>query len=212
MKKILEKFKNKKIQRISIVVVFTVIFLALFLAYFTFSGKVKIEDSLVNGTVINITPNSPGALKKVFVIDGQKVRKGDALALVGSQTLMAYTDGVVVSSNKQIGGMVSVQTPVVSLIDPSSMRIDGTIDENKGLSFVKVGQAVSFTIDAIPGKTFWGYVDEISQTAKQTQVAFSISSERPTQQFDVYVNFDALKYPQIKSGMSSKMTIYTNTN
>jgi hypothetical protein len=91
------------------------------------------------------------------------------------------------------------------------MRIAGTIDENKGLDKVKIGQVVAFTVDALPNQTFWGYVDEIGVTSKQTALQFSVSSERPTQQFLIYARFNAYKYPQIKNGMSAKMTVYTNT-
>jgi multidrug efflux pump subunit AcrA (membrane-fusion protein) len=97
------------------------------------------------------------------------------------------------------------------MINFADMRVAGTIDENKGLDKVKIGQTVSFTVDALPGTTFWGYVDEISPTAKQTQLQFSVSSERPTQQFLVYARFNSYAYPQIKNGMSAKMTVYTNT-
>jgi multidrug resistance efflux pump len=92
------------------------------------------------------------------------------------------------------------------------MRVAGTIDENKGLDKIHVGQVASFTVDAYPGKKFWGYVDEISQTANQTQASFSISSTRPTQQFTVYVRFNANDYPELKNGMSAKMVVFTNTN
>jgi hypothetical protein len=40
---------------------------------------------------------------------------------------------------------------------------------------------------------------------------FSVSSERPTQQFLIYARLNAYAYPQIKNGMSAKMTVYTNT-
>jgi multidrug resistance efflux pump len=80
------------------------------------------------------------------------------------------------------------------------------------LDQIKVGQVVSFTIDAFPGKTYWGYVDEVAPTAKTSQLSFSISSERPTQQFIVYARFNSAKYPEIKNGMSAKMTVYTKTN
>ena len=115
-------------------------------------------------------------------------------------------------ANNQVGGSVSPQTPLVQLIDPSQMRVSGTIDENKGLDQIHVGQVVSFTVDAYPGKTFWGYVDEVAQTAKTTQASFSISNERPTQQFQVYARFNATAYPELKNGMSAKMEIFTNTN
>jgi multidrug resistance efflux pump len=174
-------------------------------------GRIFIDDALVNASIITVTPTTSGRLMIVDAKEGKYVKKGDILAIVGSEVIRSTVDGLVIMANSQIGGSFSPQVTVAQLIDPSQMRIAGTIDENKGLSKIKVGQAASFTVDAFPGVTFWGLVDEVGPTAKQTQLSFSISSERPTQQFQVYVRFPATKYPQLKNGMSAKLTIFTNT-
>lgn len=191
----------------------TVILLTIAGYYFyqSHEGRVFIDDSLIQAPIIAVAPTAPGKLQEMDVYENQMVKKGDPLAIVGSQTLYADTPGLIIMANNQIGSIVSATSPVVQMLNPVDLRVAGTIDENKGLSDIKVGQVVSFTVDALPGKTFWGYVDEISPSAKQTQVAFSISSERPTQQFVVYARFHAAAYPQIKNGMSAKMTIYTHT-
>lgn len=180
-----------------------------FTLYLKMSNRVFIDDSLINAPLVAINPSTSGVVEKILVTEGEHVHKGDALAIVGSQTLYAYTDGIIVSVNNQTGGTVNPQVTLIQMINQNDLRVDGTIDENKGLDDIKVGQVVSFTVDALPGKTFWGYVDEISPTAKVTQAAFSISSERPTQQFDVFARFDSATYTAIKNGMSAKMTIYT---
>lgn len=172
-------------------------------------GRVEIENSIVEAPIISLYTPVPGVLNSLPATEGHTVKTGDTLAVVGSNTLRSQTDGLVVTASNLVGGTVSTQAPVVQLINPNDMRIDGTIDENKGLNDIKIGQPVSFTVDALPGQTFWGYVDEVSATAKSQQVAFTISSERPTQQFQVYAKFDARHYPQIKNGMSAKMTVYT---
>jgi len=97
------------------------------------------------------------------------------------------------------------------MIRPVSMRVAGNIDENKGLTDIKVGQVVSFTIDALPGHTYWGYIDEIAASANSSTFSFSTSTERPTQQFTIYAKFDTGDNPVIKNGMSAKMVVYTKT-
>jgi multidrug resistance efflux pump len=87
----------------------------------------------------------------------------------------------------------------------------GKIDENKGLKDIRVGQTVSFTVDALPGNTYWGYIDEISPSALAPAFSFSTSSERSTQQFNVYAKFDSSLYSLIKNGMSAKIVVYTRT-
>jgi multidrug resistance efflux pump len=176
------------------------------------TGRIFIDDSQVTAPLITVAPTTSGRLFEVNAQEGKFVKKGDVLAVVGSETIRSTADGLVVMVNNQIGGSLTPQNSIAQIIDPSQMRIAGTIDENKGLNKLDVGQVASFTVDAFPGQTFWGFVDEISPTAKQTQLSFSISSERPTQQFQVYVRFPASKYPHLKNGMSAKLTIFINTN
>ncbi|HEX7042763.1 MAG TPA: efflux RND transporter periplasmic adaptor subunit [Patescibacteria group bacterium] len=212
MKNLFAKLKNPKILKPILIVIIILATISGYYFYQIKQGRVFIDDSLIEAPIIAVAPSAPGKLLSTNVYEGQNVKKGDPLANVGSQTLYADTNGLVIMSNNQIGSLVSATSPVVQLINPIDLRVAGTIDENKGLSDIKVGQVASFTVDALPGKTFWGYIDEISPSAKTTQVAFSISSERPTQQFVVYARFNASDYPQIKNGMSAKMTIYTKTN
>lgn len=211
IKNLLSKIKDPKVMRILIIIVVAVLFIGGFFVYEKTKDRVSIENSLVLAPIVSISPDAQGKILAIKVYDGERVRKGDDLATVGTKTLNAYEDGLVVSTNNAVGSLANPQIPVVSMINFSDMRIAGTLDETKGLNKIRIGQTVSFTIDALPGQTFWGYVDEISPTAKQTQLQFSVSSERPTQQFLIYARFNAYAYSQIKNGMSAKMTVYTKT-
>lgn len=211
MTKIVAHIKNPVVFRIILTSFFTLIFVTLFFTYFTKVDRIAIQNAFVTSSITSLAPTIPGKVKDVFVHEGQHVNKGDKLALVGNEILYAYTDGLITETNKQIGSLASSQISVVKLLDENTVRVDATIDENKGLNELKPGQVASFTIDALPGKTFWGVVDEVAVTARQTQAAFAISSERPTQQFDVYIKFNISEYPEIKNGMSSKVVIFTKT-
>lgn len=211
MKNLISKIKNPKVLRTLLIIFVIVGLLGGFIMYEKLRDRVSIENSVIQAPIISISPDAQGKILSLKVYDGEKVNKGDVLAVVGTKTLNAYEDGLVISTNNAIGSIANPAVPVVQMINYSDMRVAGTIDENKGLENVKIGQPISFTVDAFPGETFWGYVDEISPSSKQTQLQFSVSSERPTQQFLVYAKFDAYKYPQIRNGMSAKMTIYTKT-
>lgn len=211
MKNLFEKIKNPKILRVLVTVILLALVTVGYLYYQLTQGRVFIDDSLVSGSISTIAPLSAGTLQELDVYEGQHITKGQPLAIVSGQTLYSNEDALVIQANNQLGGIVSSVNPIAQLIDTNTMRIAGTIDENKGLDQIKVGQVVSFTVDALPGQTFWGYVDEISPSAKQSALAFSISSERPTQQFVVYARYDGTKYQEIKNGMSAKMVIFTNT-
>lgn len=211
MRNLFGKLKNPQVlKKIGFSILVILIIVGFFYVEKT-HGRVGIENSLVSAPISTIAPSTSGTLSELDVYEGQQVKKGDKLAIVGGQTLYADTNGIVISAPNQIGSTVGPTTQLIQLINPNDMRIAGTIDENKGLSDIHVGQVASFTVDALPGKTFWGYIDEISPSAKTTALSFSISSERPTQQFIVYARFDANKYPEIKNGMSAKLTIFTDT-
>ncbi len=211
MKKIIERLRKQGVLKVLIAGTILAVLAGVFIVYQLLRDRIAIDDSIVVSPIISISPSSPGKIFSINVHDGEKVNEGQIMAIVGTNSLISYKNGIVVSTDNEIGSIATAQTPVVQMINLSDMRIAGTIDENKGLDKIKIGQAVSFTVDALHGKTFWGYVDEISPTAKQTQLQFSVSSERPTQQFIVYANFNAYKYPQILNGMSAKMTVYTKT-
>ncbi len=212
MKKIFSLFKNKKFLKIFGVTLFLCALIGSYVLYEELSGRVFIDNSLIQAPIITIAPSISGKVREMDVTEGQYVTKGQQLAVVGSDILRADTAGLIVSAPDITGSTVSPQTQIIQMIRPVDMRVAGTIDENKGLNQIKVGQVVSFTVDAFPGKTYWGYVDEISPTAKASQISFTISSQRPTQQFIVYARFDSTKYPNLKNGMSAKMTVYTRTN
>ena len=209
LSKILQQFRDPKFRRVFILVVLLVLLVVGGFYYLSHQNRVFIDDSLIQAPIITISPQAPGILNETDVSIDQYVSVGDQLAIVGTQVLRANTDGLIVDANKEIGSSIAPQTSVIQMVNSNDFRVVGTIDENKGLNEIKTGQVVSFSVDAYPGKTYWGYVDEVSPTSKQTALTFSISSERPIQQFSVFARFDPQKYPEIKNGMSAKMIVYT---
>ena len=106
------------------------------------------------------------------------------------------------------GQAVGNQDSIVKIIDPQQLRVIGTVDETKGLSDIRLGQKVTFTVDAFPSKEYHGVVDSISPTARSSDIVFSISDKRAQSQFDVKVKYDIYAYPELENGMSAKMWIY----
>lgn len=209
MKHAFSHFKNRSFRTAFTAAVLLVLSAAGYLYYLLSSARVHIDNSLIQSPLITISPSMSGKVQEIAVQEGQSVQVGDTLAVVGSETLRADTDGLVVSASDLTGSSVSPQTALIQMIRPVNLRVQGTIDENKGLNTIRVGQTVSFTVDALPGRTFWGYVDEISPSAKTSAFSFTASSERATQQFTVYAKYDSAKFPDIKNGMSAKMVVFT---
>ena len=76
-------------------------------------------------------------------------------------------DGIVISRNVDVGQTVaaSLSAPTLFLIaaDLSQMQLNASIDESD-MAKVSRGQRVSFTVDAHPGHTFSGTVEQIRLT------------------------------------------------
>lgn len=212
MKNLMTKFKDPKFLKVFGGILLVIIIAVLYIVFEKTTGRVFIDNSVIQAPVITVTPAISGTVKEIDVKEGQKVEAGDVLAIVESDIIRTDTDGLVIAAPDLTGSNVNPQTQLIQMIRPVNMRVSGTIDENKGLDQIKVGQVASFTVDALPGKTFWGYIDEISPSAVSPAFSFSTSTERSTQQFTIYARFDTPSYPMIKNGMSAKMVVYTKTH
>jgi multidrug resistance efflux pump len=179
--------------------------------YWVVSSKtVYIDLSSIQAPVIKLSPVNSGPLQAVFADVGDKVTANQPIARVGDEIVEAQTSGEIVSIDKNIGefeNAISGQSVVATMVDPSQIRVVGRLDEDKGLSSVKVGGMALFTVDAFGSKKYYGVVDEIGQIS-QGYTTTNIFDQRPTNQFDVYVRFDPTKYPELKDGMSARIWIY----
>lgn len=187
----------------------TILLVAIITAY-VISGnrEVAITSSAISAPLIALSPTGAGRLDEVYVNPGDTVSANTAVALVGTEVVRTKLAGLVVSVNDTVGAQVTPGSAVVTMIDPSQLRVVGKIDENKGLAQIQVGDPVRFTVDAFGSRTFQGVVDEIAPTSNQSGIVFNISSQREVQQFDVKVRFDTTAYPLLKNGMSARMWVY----
>jgi len=172
------------------------------------TSYVAIDMSQIVAPVIQIGPESEGVLTAIYVKNGDEVKVNQTLAQVGSEILSAKIAGTILNVQNTPGQVFMPGSAVISMIDPSQLRVVGKIDEDKGLSRIKVGDPSTFTIDAFGGNQFTGVVDEISSTSNQSGVTFSISDKREIKQFNVKVKYDVLQHPEFKNGMSVKLRVY----
>lgn len=201
-------FKKPFIKSImSMVVIFGLLFTFLF--WLGKKNTVSIENSYLEAPITNLSPSTPGILNALYVKEGDTVEANSQVALVGSQILSTQEGGVVSFAEKVLGNYFSPGQTVVSVVNTKEMKVVGAIEETKGLKDIKVGQRATFTVDAFPGKTYEGRVEQISPVSSDTGVVFSISDKRPVKKFNVKVAFDVSLYPELKSGMSAKITVHT---
>lgn len=170
--------------------------------------RVYVEKSRIEAPEISLSSASGGILEKLYVKPGDSVTKNEVVAQIGNDMVMTRDAGLVISTQNSIGKNFSPGETVATIIRPEDLRVTAQVEEDKGLSNVKVGQRVMFTVDAFSGKKYYGLVDEISPTARTSDVVFNISSQREEQDFDVKIRFDISQYPELKNGMSAKSWIY----
>jgi multidrug resistance efflux pump len=171
--------------------------------------RVAVDTASIVAPEIDLSPSQPGTLQDVYVNEGDQVPANFTVAQVGNQLIQTQVAGIIISVPDQVGAQVNAGTPVVTMIDPTQLRVVGQVQENEGLDRIKVGDPVTFTVDAFGSQTFSGVVDEVSPTSQESQIVFNISDQREEQNFDVKARFDTSAYPQLKNGMSARMWIYT---
>jgi len=86
--------------------------------------------------------------------------------------IRAPIDGVVVERNVDLGQTVaaSLQAPILFLIakDLTEMQVNASVDE-ADVGQIEPGQRVTFTVNAFPGRTFEGRVEQVRLAAQNTQ-------------------------------------------
>jgi len=201
---------NKRNQIITIIVVAVVILGGLGgLIYWSIVSKyVYIENSSVSAPVINLAPVAGGTLQEVFVNVGDQVQESAPIARVGNELIKAKSDGQILSVSTNIGASFGPSQAVATMINPNDLRIVGQVEEDKGLSQIKVGQTAIFTVDAFGSKQYSGIVDQINPTSDTGDIVFNISGTRQEMNFDVKVRYNVSQYPELKNGMSAKLWIY----
>lgn len=96
-------------------------------------------------------------------IDSAQRDLNTAIAQRDAMTLTSPIDGVIIAKNYNNGDDIPSGKAVLSVIDPTSMKIKVAVDE-LDIAKVAVGQSASITFGAIKDKTFQGTVETISPT------------------------------------------------
>jgi len=172
------------------------------------SERVAVDTASITAPEIDLAPSSPGILEAVYVHEGDTVAANTTVARVGDQLIQTKVAGIIISIPDTIGAQAAPGAPVVTMIDPTQLRVVGKVAEDKGLDRIRVGDMVVFTVDTFGSKQYAAVVDEISPTSEQSQIVFNISDQREEQQFEVKARFDTTQYPELKNGMSARMWIY----
>ncbi len=201
---------NKNIIKILIASVLVVAVLGLVYYGFFVANKIAVEKAAISASSIDLASQIGGTLEEVMVKPGDSVQVDQVVARVGNELIKTTLAGEVIAVKDNFGKSIAKGESVVTMIDRGDLRVEGRLAEDKGLKDVKLGQKVVFTVDAYGGKKYFGIVDEISPTSKESDLAFSISDKREKKDFIIKVRFNYEAYPELKNGMSAKIWIYKN--
>ncbi|ADL70024.1 efflux transporter, RND family, MFP subunit [Thermoanaerobacterium thermosaccharolyticum DSM 571] len=87
--------------------------------------------------------------------------------------IYAPLDGIVTNRNIQPGELATAGTPLLTIAETSTLKIEGTINEDI-VPLLRVGQKVPVVIDAFPDKQFQGVISQIGPVATTTGQIFPI--------------------------------------
>ncbi len=171
------------------------------------SQYIYTEDASISAPLIQLTPQTPGVLKAVLVREGDGLRAHEPVARVGNEMITTEVAGTAITVKHDIGAVYNPGQPVVTMIEPQAMRVVASIEEDKGLTDIHIGQKARFTVDAYGSRQFDGTVEEVSPTNKAGDVVFNISDKRQEQQYEIKIAYDRATTPPFQNGMSARVWI-----
>ncbi|MBO5136726.1 MAG: efflux RND transporter periplasmic adaptor subunit [Clostridia bacterium] len=191
---------------------------------FTASETVYSADSraIENGGTTSLRAESQGEVENVYVKNGDKVKKGQLLAVLSNRSLnnskkttelslrsemknledyniTAPISGTVITKNVEKGDKIdnsNVSTVLMVVADMSKMKFTISVDE-LDIGRITIGQDVRITADALPDDVFMGYVSKIAAEG-------TVSGQGVTT-FDVEIVID--EPGELKSGMNVNANI-----
>jgi len=113
---------------------------------------------------------------------------------LGNTNITSPVNGFVGRRNVDPGAWASNQTPVVSVVDISSVRLVANVVE-KDLRLVNVGDPARVEVDAFPGETFRGRIARVAPVLDPTTRTAEIEIEVPNRDF------------RLKPGMYARMGV-----
>lgn len=160
-------------------------------------------------------------IREVYVTVGQRVKKGDVLAVVDKEAtyaesgdmatqmilagmdeaLTASDDGIVVEVPAQVGETLTLGTPCALLVRPCDLQVRIAIRE-KDLRVLREGMRVRISGDGLEQSSYEGTLSEISCTASANSSATVVEA--------VVTPDEGVIDESFRLGLSAKATVITS--
>jgi HlyD family secretion protein len=162
------------------------------------SALAAVEQAQVALDQLKRGPNADDVRIAELEVDQAKAALEQARNALLDAQIVAPFDGLVAAVNVRVGEVAAGTLPAVVLVDTRQYHLDVAVDE-VDIARIAPGQAVTVTLDALPGDVFAGVVDAI---APQSTVNAGIVS------YPVRVVLSAAD-ARLRSGMTATAEIVT---
>ncbi|MCI0821311.1 MAG: efflux RND transporter periplasmic adaptor subunit, partial [Chloroflexi bacterium] len=119
------------------------------------------------------------------------------LERLDASTLRAPMAGLTTFINVAVGDTVNRNTPIVEIVDPTVVELDGVVDEIDVL-FVRVGAAAEVTMDALPGAVLSATVSSIATVGINQQGVVS---------YPIRIRLEVPRNVSLREGLSATADI-----
>ncbi len=207
-----------------------------FYYWYQFSRYIATDDAQISAYTATVSPIIPGKVTSWNVAEGDYVQaetplgwqdtsslatsadvNPSAIKPVGSITvskaeITAPISGQVIKNNVRVGQLVGTGQPIAVIADIDDLFVNVNIEETQ-IKKVKVGQVVDLEIDALPGKTFQGRVDDIGKATLSTFDILPMQSAngnfiKVTQRIPLKIRFPEINDLGLLPGMSVTAKIH----
>jgi multidrug efflux pump subunit AcrA (membrane-fusion protein) len=172
----------------------------------TIERSVIINGDVLARNQVTIYPTVGGKLTESFFSIGDRVNRGDIVAMVdpsrpgevySQSPVVSTVSGTILQSPYSIGDTVTTQSPVYVVGDLSSLLVETFIPE-RFVAVLRQGLRASLWFEAIPGETFAAEIIEMNPVLDPASRTMRIRLR--------FINFDS----RIKAGMFATISLVTD--
>ncbi len=123
--------------------------------------KLNAAGAIADRDLENARRANLGALAQ---LEDAKARVAQAQKLKDATVVKAPYAGIVADRTVNAGDVVSPGTPLFTVVDPSTMRLEANVPASQ-LGAIRMGAPVSFAVTGYPDRTFKGTISHIAPSA-----------------------------------------------
>jgi multidrug efflux pump subunit AcrA (membrane-fusion protein) len=178
----------------------------------TIENSVVINGDVLASNQVSIFPTVAGKLAEVRLAVGDRVNRGDVVAMIdpsrpgevySRSPVISTISGTVLQAPFNIGDTLSTQQAVYVVGDLSGLRVETFVPE-RFVSSIRQGLAAQVRLEAIPGEIFRAEVAEVSPVLDPASRTLRI-------RLKFAANASGITDSRIKAGMFATISLVTNT-